>query len=161
MPQETEDLEERFLDISDWGPIERHVIFRYNEDLKCVGEIVGFQIRPNRNFEAQIIIKDAQLCYQGTSSADWCEMGDKPRQYRFVNQPEIITRLLEQIKRKKRDKMLASLMPEDKDGFADDIKASGPGLAPVAQGRKGNHKTSAVKAARLPENTPGADDQSA
>lgn len=163
-----EDLEEKFLDISNWGPIERAVRFRNNSDKKWVlGEIVGMHIKPDQNFEAEVMIKAAAITVYGTGLTGWVQEGLEPRQYQFIHEPPIVTRLRRQMADKKSLAASEKLLKEaaerqkakeeqaakgDANGFVGDMDSEKEDPT-LGGGRKGSGRVSAVKGSRLPENS--------
>lgn len=153
-----EELELLVLDIKHWGPSERAVLFRYNDDRIVCGEIINTYLKPSEGFEADILVKDGPTCYQGTAYAGWCKMGKEKREYKFVNEPPEITALKSKIKQKKAAKALAEIKKEagedDDDGFASDLDATEK-VSAVGRERERNGRVSAVKESRLSKDTGG------
>lgn len=155
-----DDLDERALDISHWGPVERAVLFKYSDDAqKVCGEIVSMHIRPNQGFEAEILVKAGNITYQGTVYCGWCREGKGKTEYQFLKEPEEVTRLKAQMKRKKREAVLAKLKEEEgigdveeDDGFLGDLETKARKLA-MGGKRKGSSKVSAVEDSRLPKDS--------
>ena len=152
-------LDERILRIEHWSIKERSIRYWYNSDPKsvCIGMIVGMWLAPNRKFSAQILIFGAEYTYHGSANMGWREMGTGVGEYQFIDIPEDVQKLLDQMKPVEKPEKVEpepskAVKTEDKteDGFLDGETETPTSLP---DGREGHKRVPAVKSSRLSKDT--------